>query len=394
MRRNAVVAGTLRGQREARDGQPLAGQPRAHQFRQHLPGGLGHHGVAEDRLPRALQTTQQLEGGEIRLDMRRRRSPGPSRARWRMFPASSLATSANSRSATESAGIGSRALDLPQARRTLESVSDRLAQRGGLDGLQQIVAGLESDRGDRRVHCRVTGDEDDLQPAAGREFLAQARQELDTVGHGHPDVAHHHVRLRSLPQPAQCLVSGMREAAGEVIGHECPFGQRKRPDLVIDEQHPRLDALGVHRQLPRPEAAAAVLARSTRSVQLDAVDRLYEHVVGSCIDGRLSGRLVVHAGQDHDWQVAARACEVADFPAQLQPIHSRHPQVDDRHVGYLVRQQRERGLTAADCAHLVAAEHEQLLQQIATAGIVVHHEGDLGSLNGHEAALAIGTGPR
>jgi hypothetical protein len=103
----------------------------------------------------------------------------------------------------------------------------------------------------------------------------------------------------------------------------------------------------------------------------------------------LPGVLVVHARQDHQRDLAARGCQATDFPAQFQPIHSRHPQVDDRYVGHFVLEQRERRLTAIDGAYLVTIQPQQLLQQLAAAGIVVDDKCKPGWI-AHGTALANG----
>ena len=51
MRRSAVVAGLCEGQCETGDREPLAREMRAHQLSDHFPRRLGHHCVAENRLP-------------------------------------------------------------------------------------------------------------------------------------------------------------------------------------------------------------------------------------------------------------------------------------------------------------------------------------------------------
>ena len=196
---------TLRRQREARDRQVLARQPRAHQFGQHFPGRLGHHGLAEDARARLLQFLQQLERAQARCPRaRRRRLPGR-RLRAgrrslsivrRMSSASAFAVSAiccSSRAPGES----------PVVARTLRMLSARVsacctASRSGLrfDRLEQVIARLEPHGGDGRLERGLSGDEQQLQPRPVGEVAAHRAEELDAVGRRHVDVADDDVDLR------------------------------------------------------------------------------------------------------------------------------------------------------------------------------------------------------
>ena len=101
------------------------------------------------------------------------------------------------------------------------------------------------------------------------------------------------------------------------------------------------------------------------------VERLLEEVVGAELGG-LDRRLDRAVTRDHD-DDRVRVL-LAQLLQHLEPVESRHLDVEQHQVRPALAVEAERLVAGAGLQHLVALVVEQLLQRGADARLIVHHE--------------------